>query len=73
MNAKKFEFYSKIDRIESMSPLKVLARGYSFVTDNQGKAVSDINSISIGDNIDITLSNGTASAQVIGVNENYGE
>ena len=73
LNAKKFEFYSKIDRIESMSPLKVLARGYSFVTDNQGKAVSDINSISIGDNIDITLSNGTASAQVIGVNENYGE
>ncbi len=63
----KFQLKSFIDRIESMGPLGVLKRGYSFVTDEGGNSISSVDSIESGKVVGIRFSNGTAKAQILSV------
>ncbi len=51
-------------KLSVLSPLSVLSRGYSLVKAENGSLLSDIGSVSIGDNINITLKNGNISATV---------
>ena len=53
-----FSLYSKLD---SLSPLKVLSRGYSIVKKNND-VLTDVNQINIGDVVSIQLKNGIANA-----------
>lgn len=53
-------------KLESLSPLKVLARGYSIVK-NDEKIITDNKDITIGDKISLQFSNGTAKAEIIEV------
>ena len=50
-------------KLDAMSPLKILARGYSIAT-KQGKVISDINSVESGDIINVRLSNGEMECEV---------
>ena len=50
--------------LDAMSPLKVLARGYSMTKDDNGWVLSGWDTISVGDRVHITLSGGTAAAIV---------
>ena len=50
--------------LDAMSPLKVLARGYSMTKDEGGHVLSDWNTVLVGDRIHITLSSGSAAAIV---------
>jgi exodeoxyribonuclease VII large subunit len=49
--------------LDAYSPVKVLARGYSVITDN-GKTISSVNDVSIGDKIDVTVSDGKLNAVI---------
>lgn len=73
-----FSFKSKIDNItaefsqtvallDSLSPLKVLSRGFS-VASKDGAVIKSVNELENGDNIDIRLSDGSASCIVEGIN-----
>lgn len=53
-------------RLEALSPLKVLARGYSIVKNNE-IIITDVNDISIGDKITLQLAKGSAKAEIIEV------
>lgn len=53
-------------KLESLSPLKVLARGYSIVKHNE-KIITDNNDLSVGDKISLQFSKGTANAEIIEV------
>jgi exodeoxyribonuclease VII large subunit len=51
-------------RLDALSPLKVLARGYSVVTRDDGQAVRDAADVAVGDAIHVRLQNARVHAQV---------
>lgn len=51
-------------KMEALSPLAVLERGYSIVTDRNGKTLKTIDQVKTGDNISIKLSDGRILADV---------
>lgn len=57
-------------KLDALSPLAVLARGYS-ITYKNGRPVSDITSINQGDGIEIRMNNGLLNATVTGINGEY--
>lgn len=58
----------KMVMLDTLSPLKVLARGYS-VAESNGKVITDIKNVNIGDNVDITLNKGKFKCTVISKEE----
>ena len=61
-NEKKFALLSY--KLDGLSPLKVLKRGYAFATIND-KVVKSIDDVSVNENIKLSLSNGDVNALVI--------
>jgi exodeoxyribonuclease VII large subunit len=51
-------------QLEERSPLKVLERGYSIVTDASGAVLRDSNAVSLGDTISIQLYKGKLTTEV---------
>ena len=60
------EFSILCSSLDNLSPLKVLARGYSMIKKNDF-VVSSVEDIEENDEIEITFSNGSAKAQIIEV------
>lgn len=52
------------EKLEGLSPLAVLSRGYGVVTDEQGRSVRSVSDITIGDYLRIRLADGEAMATV---------
>ena len=51
-------------KLEALSPLAVLQRGYSIVTDSNGKVIKTVSRVAPGDGISIILSDGRILADV---------
>ncbi|HEX3019092.1 MAG TPA: exodeoxyribonuclease VII large subunit [Chitinispirillaceae bacterium] len=58
---------SAASRLNSLSPLSVLARGYSVVTNKDGKAVRNSNQLSAGEAIKLRFFEGSALGSIISV------
>ena len=56
-------------RLDAMSPLKVLSRGYSITEDGQGKAIVSANALQPGDQITVRFHRGMIDATVERVKE----
>lgn len=56
---KKHDYVRIAASLEALSPLKVLSRGYSVVTDEDGKALSDAKDAKIGDRLKLSLCKGS--------------
>jgi exodeoxyribonuclease VII large subunit len=52
-------------RLEALSPVSVLARGYSIAMDPSGKVIRDVSSLKVGQILNIMLSRGRASVEVV--------
>ena len=52
--------------METASPYRILERGYSFVTDKNGKILRSVDDVSDGDSVKLRLSDGYADAEIIG-------
>ena len=57
------------DRLEALSPLKVLERGFSITEDSNGNVIQDIRQVKPGDNVTTRLNNGTIYSRVDKVEE----
>ncbi len=55
--------------LDAMSPLKVLSRGFSLVTDREGHVVRDAEKVAVGDKVGVTLSRGALRCRVEAVEE----
>ncbi|MCD7854201.1 MAG: exodeoxyribonuclease VII large subunit [Clostridiales bacterium] len=53
-----------VSLIESLSPLKVVSRGYCLVTDKKDRAVSRVSELKEGDRVKLSLKDGRASAEI---------
>lgn len=53
--------------LDSLSPLKTLKRGYSVVSNKEGKVVIKVSDVSIGEDINIRLTDGNVLAKIEGI------
>ena len=57
-------------KLDAMSPLKVLTRGYAMAQTEDGSVLKSVSQVNPGDKIKISISDGTLSAAVTEVKEN---
>ncbi len=62
-----------IEKLKGLSPLDKLNQGFSYVSDEEGRTVTDVNQVRAGDGIRIYLKNGRLAATVTGKEQAYGK
>ena len=70
IDRKKQSFIGLTAKLDAMSPLKVLTRGYAMTQADDGQVVRSTKQVSSGDSIQITLSDGRLHATVTDIKEN---
>ena len=65
----KQKFIAATAKLDAMSPLKVLTRGYSMVQNEDGTVVRSVGQITIGDQVMVSLSDGYLTAAVTDIKE----
>jgi exodeoxyribonuclease VII large subunit len=55
---------ASMQRLDAVSPLAVMGRGYGIVQDAQGHVVRSVNQVSVGDTVDVRLGDGSIGANV---------
>jgi exodeoxyribonuclease VII large subunit len=70
IDRKKQSFIGLTAKLDAMSPLKVLTRGYAMTQTDDGRVVRSTKQVSSGDSIQITLSDGRLHATVTDIKEN---
>ena len=63
------QYIAAVSKLDAMSPLKVLSRGYAMTTKEQGEVVRSVKQVEPGECITINLSDGRLSATVINKEE----
>lgn len=63
-------FLASAAKLDALSPLKVISRGYSLVQTEDGELIPSVKQTAVGETINILFRDGTANAQIIGVKEN---
>ena len=64
LNRQRQEFSRLAAKLDALSPLKVLGRGYSIALDAEGRAVREAGALKPGDKLDLRLSKGGARCLV---------
>ena len=64
MTLSQSEVKAATGKLASLSPLAVLSRGYGAVTDSDGNIVKSVGALEIGQKIDVTLSDGSVTAEI---------
>ncbi len=57
-------------KLDALSPLKVMSRGFALATDDEGAVIKSIDSLSAGSELDLRLLDGKAKCNVLSI---YGE
>jgi len=58
-------YIAAVSKLDAMSPLKVLTRGYSMAQTDRGEVIRSVSQVEIGQRIHISLSDGSLSATVM--------
>ena len=66
----KNQYIGMTAKLDAMSPLKVLTRGYAMAQTSDGTVLRSVSQVNTGDEIKISVSDGTLSAAVIETKEN---
>lgn len=69
ISRKNARYIAAVSKLDAMSPMKVLTRGYSMAQTERGEVLRSVNQVSAGDRIEITLSDGKISASVTEIKE----
>ena len=69
ISASNARFVSCVAKLDAMSPLKVLSRGYAMAQTEDGKLLRSVSQVSAGDNITVSISDGTITASVLNAKE----
>ena len=69
ISASNARFVSCVAKLDAMSPLKVLSRGYAMAQTGDGKLLRSVEQVAPGDNITVSISDGTITASVLNAKE----
>lgn len=69
LQAKRQSFLSIIGKMDALSPLKIMERGYNVAYDSNGKLIATIKQVQPKDQIELNLADGTIEAEIIAVKE----
>ena len=72
LSAHKHAFAKTAAALDAMSPLKVLARGYSVATGQDGAVIKSAQAVSVGDPVHLQLASGALRCVVESKEENHG-
>lgn len=61
----KTKFVKEVAKLDALSPLKTLTRGYSIVSKQDGRIAKEVKDLSQGEKVSIRLSDGKVDAQVL--------
>lgn len=61
----KTKFVKEVAKLDALSPLKTLTRGYSIISKQDGKIAKEVKDLSQGEKVSIRLSDGSVDAQVL--------
>ena len=70
INRQRQQFLTYTAKLDALSPLKVLTRGYAMVQTGEGNVLRSVKQAEAGDSVHITLNDGSLSATVTHVKEN---
>lgn len=67
------QFLTNAAKLDALSPLKVLTRGYAMVQSEDGGIIRSVSQVATGDTIRVNFNDGSVSASVTSVEENMYE
>ena len=70
LKAKKYEFGILSTKLNTISPLNTLSRGYAIVQDERGRAITHVDNLKIDDTLDISVSNGKITTIIKEIHKN---
>ena len=70
ISRKNQRYIAAVSKLDAMSPLKVLSRGYAMAQTQEGSVVRSVSQVELGERITVSLSDGTLSATVMDKKEN---
>lgn len=65
LETKKRDWKTSTATLDALSPLSILARGYSICYDQSQKVITDVQQVAAGDNIQVRLARGTLTCDVV--------
>ena len=63
------QYIAAVSKLDAMSPLKVLSRGYAMAQNERGEVIRSVNQVDLGERISISMSDGKLSATVMNKEE----
>lgn len=69
IDCKKQRYIGLTSKLDAMSPLKVLARGYAMTQQPNGEVIRSVSQVQAGEDLHITMSDGKIKANVIEIEE----
>ena len=63
------QYIAAVSKLDAMSPLKVLSRGYAMAQNQSGEVVRSVSQVELGERITVRLSDGNLSATVMNKEE----
>ena len=69
LSARNVQFAASVSKLDAMSPLKVLSRGYAMALTRDGTVLRSVKQVTKGAEISITVGDGTVAASVLSAKE----
>ncbi len=63
-HTEKLKFINNVEKLETLSPINILRRGYAILYTDKNNILSDVTAVQIGDKISAHLTNGTLHCKV---------
>jgi exodeoxyribonuclease VII large subunit len=58
-----------VEKLEGLSPLKAISRGYSYVTNRDGKIVTEKKQVTIGDSLEVRIIDAILDCKVVSIKD----
>ena len=69
LSRKRQQFIANTAKLDAMSPLKVLSRGYAMACDHNGSVIKSVKQVSVGDRASVMISDGTIQVTIDAITE----